>query len=176
MPPLQLVVFSGLPGAGKSTFADLAGRELGCPVFSKDELHASLKRSGLSYDRAGWMSHELLTLLANNQLRLGQSAVLDSVTALQKLRDGWHMLADGYGAVFRPVECVCSDAEVHRQRLEARRRGAHGLRDLAWDDVAEVAARYEPWEAEQPLVLDSAGDPAANLRQLRAYLGVTPPD
>ncbi len=76
-PQLQLVIVTGLPGTGKSTFAEYAGRLLLCPVFSKDWLEASLWRSGIGREaNSGWAAYDLLTTLAENQLRLKQSAIL----------------------------------------------------------------------------------------------------
>ena len=41
---MKLIVFSGLPGTGKSALAEAVGRELGIPVFAKDWLEATLLR------------------------------------------------------------------------------------------------------------------------------------
>ena len=45
---MKLIVFSGLPGTGKSTLAEAVGRHLSIPVFAKDWLEATLLRSELS--------------------------------------------------------------------------------------------------------------------------------
>jgi len=42
-----LVVFTGIPGTGKTTLAEQAARWLGAPLFSKDEIEATLWRSGI---------------------------------------------------------------------------------------------------------------------------------
>ena len=69
----QLVVVASPPGTGKSTFAEYAGRLLLCPVFSKDRLEASLRRSGIGREaNSGWAAYDLLTTLAENQLRIMQ--------------------------------------------------------------------------------------------------------
>lgn len=165
----RLVVFAGLPGTGKSTLARKAGDLLRCPVYSKDEVHATLLRSGLSYERAGWMAHHLITLLVQNQLQAGQSAVLDSVTAHQQMRDDWAGLAEREHALFRGVECVCSDADLHRARLTGRGATIPGWRVIRWEDVAEVAGRFEPWQDDH-LVLDGARPLAALEADLGRYL------
>jgi len=41
---LQLIVFTGLPGVGKSSPAEAVARQLGIPVFAKDGLEATLIR------------------------------------------------------------------------------------------------------------------------------------
>jgi hypothetical protein len=38
---VQLIIFTGLPGSGKSSIAEAAARELGLPVFAKDWLEAT---------------------------------------------------------------------------------------------------------------------------------------
>ncbi len=88
---MKLILFSGLPGTGKSTLAEMLGRELSIPVFAKDWLEATLVRSGLtstSEDKPlGFVGYELLSVLAERQLRLNQSVILDSVASTQSIRN-----------------------------------------------------------------------------------------
>jgi predicted kinase len=169
-PQLQLVIVTGLPGAGKSTFAEYAGRLLLCPVFSKDWLEASLWRSGIGREaNSGWAAYDLLTTLAENQLRIMQSAILDSVATFERIRSGWRFLAAQYGAAFRVVECVCSDRELLRRRLEVRNRGIPGWPELSWEEAESVGARYEPWQDDR-LVLDTVHPLEENLNALHSYL------
>ena len=79
---MKLIVFSGLPGTGKSTLAEAVGKALQIPVFAKDWLEATLLKSGLKptlEDKSlGFAGYELLTVLAQRQLgriwRLGERA------------------------------------------------------------------------------------------------------
>ena len=166
---MTLVVFSGLPGTGKSVLAEYAAGQLACPVFCKDRLEASLLLSGVPKDRASWAGYDLLTTLAAEQFRLGQSAILDSVAAYERIRVRWQGLAAESGASFRVVECICSDETAHRTRLEARRRNIAGWPELSWDDVLEVRRRYDPWNCNR-LVLDAMRPLENNLDALRQYL------
>src|SRR5262249_6788 len=106
---MQFIVFSGLPGTGKSSLAEAAAPALQIPVFAKDWLEAALKRSGLGQDAKllGYAGYELLTALAARQLTLGQSVILDSVASTSSIRDQWRELAAVYRAEWRVVECVC---------------------------------------------------------------------
>lgn len=166
----HLIVFTGLPGTGKSTLADEAASLLGCPLFAKDQLEATLRRSGIGAEaNSGWAAVELLNTLAGEQLRRGQSAILDSVATFERMRAVWRALARTHGATMKVVECVCSDEALHRARLAGRRRGIPGWPELAWDDVLAVRSRYEPW-SDLRLILDATQPLAQNQAALRAYL------
>jgi AAA domain len=106
----RLIVMAGLPGTGKSCIAEAVGRELGSPVFAKDWLEAALRRVGLAQTLEtahilGYTGYELLSALAERQLRLGQSAILDSVASTASIRTIWRTLATTYGAAWYVVEC-----------------------------------------------------------------------
>ncbi len=166
----QIVVFTGLPGTGKSTLAEHAAKLLRCPVFSKDVLEAALLRGGFEHGpMTGFAAYELLTTLAEAQLRLGQSVILDSVATFERLRTAWRHLAAEYRAVFVVVECTCSDTDLHRARLARRRRGIPGWDELGWEDVERVRTNYEAW-IDDRLVLDAVKPLDQNLAHLDQYL------
>ena len=133
----KLIIFSGLPGTGKSSIAEVVGTQLQIPVFAKDWLEAALRRTGFE-ENTGYAGYELLTTLAERQLRLGQSAILDSVASITAVRQQWHTLAQTYEADWRVIECVCSDIALHQARLAKRQRNIPDWHELAWEDVDRV--------------------------------------
>lgn len=171
---MQLIVFTGLPGTGKSTVAEAVGRDLGIPVFAKDWLEATLRRCELRPQVAernlGYAAYELLTILAERQLRLGQSVILDSVASVEPIRAQWRVLAKQYGAAWRVIECVASDEAMQRARLEERQRGIPGWHELEWSEVERVKGYYAPW-TEERLVLDAMEPADENVRKVLEYLG-----
>jgi predicted kinase len=155
---VKLIIFSGLPGTGKSALAEAVGRQLGISVFAKDWLEATLLRSKLvpakTEKQLGSIGYELLTTLAERQLSLDQSVILDSVASTESIRNTWRDLRRKYKADWRVIECICSDVSVHRDRLEMRQRNIPGWHELKWSDVEFVRSYYAPWNEER-LVLDS---------------------
>ena len=169
---MKLIIFSGLPGTGKSTLAEAVGKTLGIPVFAKDWLEATLLRSGIKpthKDKSlGFASYELLTVLAERQLILGQSVILDSVAATKTIRSAWHQLVEQYHANCRIIECICSDEAVHRSRLKERKRYIPGWHELEWSEVERVKQYYSQWEGEH-LVLDMTHPFDENFLKAKTY-------
>ncbi len=169
---MQLIIFSGLPGTGKSTLAEMIGKDLGIPVFAKDWLEATLLRSGLEpvteKKSLGSAGYELLTTLAERQFMLGQSVILDSVAGTRSIRSTWQQLSKRYEADRRVIECICSDVSLHRARLLDRKRNIQGWHELEWSEVERVKQYYSPWE-EEHLVLDMLRPLEENFWKAKKY-------
>ena len=169
---MKLIIFSGLPGTGKSALAEAVGRKLGIPVFARDWLEATLLRSKLvpaeTEKQLGSIGYDLLTVLAERQLSLGQSVILDSVASTESIRNTWRGLRKKYNADWRVSECVCSDMAVHRKRLEKRQRNIPGWHELQWSEVEFVRSYYAPWNEER-LIVDSINPVDRNILAVIKY-------
>jgi predicted kinase len=150
-PGARLIVFSGVPGTGKSTLSDATGRALGVPVFAIDWLLGALTPFG-GYHYLGATLEtglEQLTTLALRQLALGQSVILDAPVEEPATRQRWRSLARQAGAGFRVIVCTCPDPALHRQRVEGRQRGIPGWHDAGdWDNVQRRLAAFPPWDGD----------------------------
>jgi predicted kinase len=171
-----LVLVTGLPGTGKSTMAEVAAVELGAPVLGHDwamsglrpypELQEALDAMGLRGHRGvGW---SILWALARSQLRRGEPVVLDGVARGPEVA-GTRSLAREEGAPSLVVMTQCADLELHRSRIEGRRRGIPGWYELEWEHVAR--ARRE-WLApdDVDVVLEATATAATNAAKLRSLL------
>ena len=170
---MQLIIFTGLPGTGKTSLAEGVAGELGIPVFAKDWLEATLIRCALQPANnsrgLGSAGYQLLTTLAERQLQLSQSAILDSVASTWSIRTAWRTLAHRYQATWRVIECICSDEAAHRRRLQVRQRRIPGWRELDWLEVERVKAYYAPWD-EDRLILDAINTLEENIAAALRYL------
>ena len=169
---MKLIVFSGLPATGKSMLAETLAKSMAFPVFAKDWIEASLLRSGLTStgteSRLGITGYDLLTTLAERQLILDQSVILDSVASTETIRTTWRQLAKRFNADWRVIECTCTDESLHRSRLQLRERRIPGWYELTWSDVLGVKERYVAWKEER-LILDMVNPFGENLAKAKAY-------
>jgi predicted kinase len=170
----RLIVFSGVPGSGKSTVAEATGAALGIPVFAVDWLLGALTPfGGYHLDESWGMGAELLTTLALRQLRLGQSAILDYPLEEPAVRDRWRSLAARAASDFRVIVCVCPDEEEHKRRLAGRKRGIPGWHEGGdWANVQRRLAEFPPW-AEDVLTVDTTRPQADILAAILDYCGAS---
>jgi predicted kinase len=170
---MKLIAFSGLPGTGKSVLAEAVARKMGISVFAKDWIEATLLRCELAPTNQekplGSAGYQFLTVLAEHQLMLGQSVILDSVASTQSIRSTWREMAKRYNAKWLVIECVCSDEKIHRIRLGTRQREIPGWHELDWSEVERVKGYYCPWD-EDRLIVDSTQPVEDNLKLVFEYL------
>jgi predicted kinase len=175
----HLVVVGGPTGCGKSTMADAIAAELEATVASFDWLMSGLRAFPevwsaveMPVERQRAVGWSLLGRAAEQQLRRGASVVLDLV-AREQPREEWAALAARYDASFHVVECVCSDVEVLRPRVEGRTRDIPGWYELTWANVERSRANYVPL-AEPKIVVDAVAPVAENLAVVAEYLRAKP--
>ncbi|WP_431924690.1 AAA family ATPase [Micromonospora wenchangensis] len=137
-----LVVFAGLPGVGKSTLARQVGVALGATVLTVDPIERALARHGLTGPGAGQAGYDALAGLAEVQLGLGTSVVVDAANPAAGTRGLWFELSERAGVPLRLIEVYCGDEAELRRRVEAR----HTADPLAptWEQTRQRGTGYEP--------------------------------
>ena len=149
-----LIVFGGLPGAGKTTLAKAVAKKYAALYLRIDTIEKAIRSSNVLRDDVGAAGYLSAYWVAEENLRLGQPVVADAVNALQVTRDSWAQVACNALVSLVAVEVVCSDAAEHRRRIESRPPDLDGLPPLTWESVCE--RKYERWSTPH-LVIDTAG-------------------
>jgi predicted kinase len=167
----MLIAFCGLPGAGKSTLARALGRSLRSPVLSVDPIEAALWRAGIDHDQpTGLAAYVVAETLAEQQLELGLTVVIDAANYVELGRQMWRDLAARQRVKLRWIEVVCTIEAVHRVRIEARGVNIPGFYAVSWADVLRRRTETDPW-ADDRLVLDTAvADDHTLLARAAAYV------
>lgn len=116
----------------------------------------------------GLAAYVVAERVAESCLRGRAPVVIDAVNPVEEARRAWRELARRVsGAALSFVEVVCSDAEEHRRRVEARESDVEGLSVPTWEQV--VGREYEPWTDER-LVLDTSGPTADPVETVKEYV------
>jgi predicted kinase len=153
----MLVVFSGLPGVGKTTLAKQLARRLNMIYLRIDTIEQAMKDSGIdvTYDEG----YRIAFSVTKENLLLGQTVVADSTNPVHESRDAWWHIAKQTGSKCLDVQVICSDEDEHRSRVEARQSDIPNLIQPTWQSV--IQRDYDNWEegvSDYPLLtIDTAG-------------------
>ncbi len=163
----MLIIFSGLPGAGKTAIAKELARQLGALHLRIDSIEQAIRDSGVS-EPLNDKGYRVAYAVAEDNLRVGHTVIADCVNPIQLTRDAWLAVADRAGAKAVDVEIACSDPQRHRERVENRSADITGLRLPTWDEVA--ARHYEPWNRTHIVIDTSEKNVLESVVELRETL------
>ncbi|QTT89578.1 AAA family ATPase [Pseudomonas chlororaphis] len=146
----MLIVFSGLPGSGKTTIARALASHLRATYLRIDTIEQTLRNGGLV--EVGKAGYEVAIALACSNLALGNRVVADCVNPVAESRQAWQGIAKAEQSPLLNIEVVCTDIAEHRRRVESRGADVPGLRPPSWQSVLDHD--YQVWSSER-LRLDS---------------------
>jgi predicted kinase len=147
----MLYIFSGLPGGGKTTLAQILAQRVNAIYLRIDTIEQAL-REFYSLN-VGGEGYRLSYRIAADNLRLGISVIADSCNPIELTRREWEQVALAAQANYVNIEVRCSDAREHRQRVETRISTMSGLRLPTWSEVEN--REYHEWTVER-IVIDTA--------------------
>jgi predicted kinase len=150
----MLIVFSGLPATGKTLVASEVARRLGAVLLSVDPVDSALAATHVSEaGPPGLAAYAVIGALAEENLILGSTVVVDAVNAVGDAKTWWIDLSRRSGARLLAVEVVCSDEATHRRRLAHRRRDL-AIPEPTWEAVTRRRDEWVAWPFA-PLVVDT---------------------
>jgi len=170
-----LIVTAGLPGAGKSTIAEVVGNRIGAPVVSVDPIESAILSAGINADEpTGLAAYLVAETIAEAVLAGGGTVIVDAVNAVEPARDQWVKLAARQKVAIKFLEVICSDPELHRSRLASRGRRLAHLTEPTWHAVEQSVDEWESWSgatgAVPRITLDSVQPLGANVEHALAFL------
>ena len=171
----MLIAMAGLPGAGKSTIAEVIGNRLGFPVLSVDPIESAILSAGIDSDQpTGLAAYLVAESMADVVLGSGASIIIDAVNAVDPARDQWTRLAAKHGEKLRFIEVICSDEQLHHERLDARTKNLAHLPEPTWHQVEQSLDEYSAWTGETAAIpritLDSVKPLGELVEQALAFL------
>ncbi len=171
----MLIVTAGLPGAGKSTIAEVLGNRLGLAVLSVDPIESAILEAGIDADQpTGLAAYLVAEKLAESELSAGRGVIIDAVNAVEPAREQWVKLAAEQNTPIKFIEVVCTDPDLHRERLDARAHNRAHIVESGQHPVEQSLDEWEPWagvSASSPrITIDTAQPLGVNVEQALAFL------
>ena len=162
-----LVIFSGLPGTGKSTLASQLAHELRWPLLRIDDVVGEVPEiAGVEF----WDSKVVILLdVTEVQLELGLSVIVDSVF-MNTDRHHAQELAREHHARFRPIYTHISDEKVWEQRVTERHQKLDFPDVATWEQVQRQRGHFRPWEPNTALFVDTMDSPEKNYEAVRQFV------
>jgi predicted kinase len=147
-----LVIFSGLPGTGKSTLANKLARQLHWPLLCIDDVIGEVPAdAGIQF----WDSKVAILLrLTEVQLELGLSVIVDSVF-MNMDRHHARELARKYQAYFLPIYVFISDDKIWEERVTMRFTELNHKNVATWKQIQHQREHFRKWEPDTALFVDS---------------------
>ena len=164
----MLIIFGGLPATGKTTIARDLASQLAATYLRIDTIEQALRESATVSQPINDEGYRVAYGIAEDNLRLGRTVIADSVNPIRLSRDAWIGVAHRAHARAVEVEVICSDPQLHRQRVETRSVDIHGLSLPTWEKV--ISREYEPWERDHIVIDTARQSPAESVEQLRRAL------
>lgn len=146
---MRLILVFGLPGSGKTTFADALAVARGSSHYNSDIMRAQLGLRG-QYDRESKSSvYKRLLERVEQHLQEGKEVIVDATFYLEALREPFVKLAQKTGAAIFWIE-VRARPEVIRKRVRKKRV----FSEADFSVYEKVKNAFEPLE-DAHLTLDS---------------------
>jgi predicted kinase len=149
----MLIIFSGLPGVGKTTVAKTLAKRMSAFYLRIDSVERVLVDMKIvEKENLNDCGYQICYSIAADNLQFGH-VIADSVNPISLTRDAWRDVAIKSNSRYLEVEFICSDKKTHRNRVETRKNNDANSLLPNWEDVEHRT--YEKWHHNR-LVIDTA--------------------
>jgi predicted kinase len=154
----MLILITGLPGTGKSTFALALAKSMQTQYISSDQIREQLGLRGHYDPDSKNQVYEAILTLAQEYLGNGETVIIDSTLYLKRLRIPFAKLAKQLGVALEIIEVQADEAVVKERIAQKKRRYS----EADFDVYLKIKNIYEPVTGPH-LVIESTAVPLSEL-------------
>ena len=168
-----LIIFSGLPGTGKSTLARLVAQHLRSPLLRIDDIVSFIPPHMSQHANPYW--DDMIGILLNlveTQLNFGLNVIVDSVFMGEDRYQAYD-IARRNKAEFRPIYTYLSDEMIWEERV--RRRVETASPEIkgevaTWERLQEQRKYFSSWEPGSALFVDGVNSVESNIEKVLEFV------
>lgn len=166
----MIVVFSGLPGVGKTTIAKHIATYLSAVYLRIDSIEQALKNTqNITELPVGSEGYFLANNIALDNCKLGNSVIIDCVNPLPLTRQIWLDTAEKTNQELISIELFCSNQHKHCQRVKERESDIVGLVPPSWNKI--INRDYIPWDNATIKIDTSVYSIKQSITKILSYIG-----
>lgn len=105
----MLIVFSGLPGTGKTTLCQALIKKKRFTYIRIDEIEFAIQQYNNASKKIGSIGYKIAFSIALSNLKLGNTVVADNVNPVIESRLKWKEIAQKAHVKIIEIEVICSD-------------------------------------------------------------------
>ncbi len=139
---MKLIMITGLPGTGKTTFARALSQELTYRHLNTDMVRDELGKRGQYDEETKAEIYEELFKRAESELREGHGVIVDGTFYQRSLRADFEQLAERTEAAVFWIEIKASE-EVIEERVNQKR----AYSEADFEVYLKIKSQYEPLES-----------------------------
>ncbi len=168
-----LIIFSGLPGIGKSTLAQAAVQELQIPLLGIDDIVSFIPAHMRRHANPYW--DDMISILLNvveSQLKLGLSVMVDSVFMGEDRYQAYEM-AHQNKVDFRPIYTYVSDEKIWKERVRRRVEASPPeIKDevATWERLQEQRKDFYSWKPGSALFVNGVDSVESNIKKVLEFI------
>jgi predicted kinase len=162
----MLILITGLPGTGKSTFALALAKSIDSQYISSDQIREQLGLRGHYDPDSKNQVYQAILSLAQEHLKKGKTVIIDSTLYLKRLRVPFAKLVDRLGVPIEIIE-VRADEDTVKERIAKKKRR---YSEADFEVYLKIKKIYEPVTGPH-LIIESTAVPLPELvEKAKSYL------